>query len=47
VSCRCDLTAGPRLDSEAAGDEIELLTDGPLRVQSLQLHRLASSWVRP
>jgi levanase/fructan beta-fructosidase len=34
-------------DSEAAGDGIELVTDGPLRVQSLQLHQLASIWVRP
>ncbi|WP_432942556.1 hypothetical protein ACQPXM_36530 [Kribbella sp. CA-253562] len=37
---------GP-IDSEAAGDGIELVTDGPLRVQSLQLHQLASIWVRP
>ncbi|GAA1554591.1 glycoside hydrolase family 32 protein [Kribbella lupini] len=34
-------------DSEAAGDELELVTDGPLRVRSLALHQLASSWVRP
>ncbi|GAB2553323.1 hypothetical protein [Kribbella endophytica] len=34
-------------DSEAAGDEIELVTDGPLQVQTLALHQLESSWVRP
>jgi fructan beta-fructosidase len=34
-------------DGEAAGDGIELVTDGPLQIRALSLHRLASSWVRP